>query len=139
MAALGIFTTDLFVPMALAQPANLSRETIGGTLPVNNNMVTNFSGYESPRHLNANNKPCLTVSPIYKKQGLNPSLFDQILLLDNQCAQTIQIRACYYRTSSCTIMRVGPYQRQQHNLGISTTPDFRYSFREYGEPRPLTR
>jgi hypothetical protein len=125
---------------ASAEPAivGLSRETVGGTAGIDENDSTKFQTDFAPaRHMDANNKPCLRVSPLFKKQSFSPNLYDQILLLDNQCSQAIKIRACYYRSSSCAVMRVGAYQRQQQNLGVSTTPDFRYSFREYLDQQPL--
>jgi hypothetical protein len=127
---------------AVAEPAitGLSRETVGGTVGIDDNPSQTFqSDFAPSRHMDATNKPCLRVSPLFKKQGLNPNLYDQILLLDNQCSQAIKIRACYYKSSSCTVMRIGAYQRQQQNLGVSTTPDFRYSFREYLDQQPFLR
>jgi|tagenome__1003787_1003787.scaffolds.fasta_scaffold20597492_2 hypothetical protein len=121
---------------AAAEPPiiGLSRETVGGTVGIDDNASTALGSDFAPnRHLDATKKPCLRVSPLSKKQGLNPNLYDQILLLDNQCSQAIKIRACYYKSSSCTVMRIGAYRRQQQNLGVSTSPDFRYSFREYLE------
>lgn len=140
--ALVVVVTDGNATIAAAQTAifGLSRETLGGTTAGDYNASTKFQSDLAPgRHLDATNKPCLRVSPLSKKQGLNPNLYDQILLLDNQCAQAIRIQACYYKSSSCTVMRIGAYQRQQQNLGVSTSPDFRYSFREYLDQQPLLR
>lgn len=114
--------------------AGLSRETVGGTVGVGtdeSSSATLTTDFAPSRHLNASNKACLTVSALYQKQTLNSNLFDQILILDNQCSQPIKIRACYYKSTSCTVMRVDAYRRQQHNLGVSVTADFRFSFREY--------
>ncbi len=114
--------------------AGLSRETVGGTLGVGSdesNATKLTTDLAPSRHVKASNKPCLAVSALYQKQTLNSTLYDHILILDNQCSQPIKIRACYYKSSSCTVMRVEGYKRQQHNLGVSVTADFRFSFREY--------
>jgi hypothetical protein len=109
----------------------LSKEMTGGTLRVDE-ANSKFNADPAPsRHLNSSNNACLRVSALSTAQLINPLLKDHILLLDNQCAQPITIRACYYKSTSCTVMRVDGYKRQQHNLGVSTTSDFRYSFREY--------
>lgn len=136
-AALIVIAVGRTATSAAAEPAlmGLSRETMGGTVSTDENALSKLkSDFAPERHMDANNKPCLRVSAFYKKQSFNSNLYDQILLLANQCSQAIRIRACYYRSSSCTMMRVGAYQRQQQNLGVSTAPDFRYSFREYLDP-----
>jgi len=112
--------------------AGLSKEVIGGTLRMGETDSTKFHTDLAPsRHLNSSNRPCLAVSGLSQAQTINKNLYDHILLLDNKCAQPIKIRACYYKSTSCTVMQVDGYKRQQRNLGVSTTDDFRYSFREY--------
>jgi hypothetical protein len=127
-AALGAATPGI----AQYAIAGLSKEVIGGTISLEETESAKFHTDLAPsRHLNSSNKPCLTVSGLIKAQIINANLYDQILLLDNQCSQPIKIRACYYKSTSCTVMQVNGYKREQHNLGVSTTGDFRYSYREY--------
>lgn len=83
------------------------------------------------RNLDPTGKPCLGVSTVAQSQALNKNIFDHILILDNHCGKEIRIRACYYKTTSCSDMSVGGYKRQQHVLGIFSYSDFQYSYREY--------
>lgn len=83
------------------------------------------------RNLDPTSRPCLLVSPNVERQTLNKNIFNHILILDNHCGKQIRIRACYYKTTSCSEMSVGGYKRQQHILGIFPYADFQYSYREY--------
>lgn len=112
----------------------LSDETVGGSGKFAvNSPLTQPKGFtvSRPRSLDPTGKPCLVVSPMAESQALNKNVFNHILILDNRCGKEIRIRACYYKTDSCTTMSVGGYRRQQHILGIFSYSDFQYSFREY--------
>ena len=109
-----------------------SEEVVGGN--------GKFDGSSTPqknfmivrrRNLDLSGKPCLVVSTIARSQALNKNIFNHILILDNHCGKEIRIRACYYKTTSCSDMSVGGYKRQQHVLGIFPYFDFQYSYREY--------
>lgn len=94
--------------------------------------VRSFNDNTAPAvHPNPAGKPCLAVSPLGRMQLINNDIYDHILLLNNQCGREIKIRACYYKTESCKIMSIGPYQREQQLLGIFPSKDFRYSYREF--------
>lgn len=110
----------------------LSVEVTGGTTPVVPERFRSAAlGLTAPLNVGPTGKTCLTVRPHAKSQAINPAVYDHILALDNTCAKTIRIRACYYKTTNCTIMSVAGYRREQHNLGIFPSRDFRYSYREY--------
>lgn len=112
----------------------LSEEVIGG----NGKFATDAASTPQKsftivrqRNLDPTSRPCLLVSPYIEKQTLNKNIFNHILILDNHCGKAIRIRACYYKTTSCSEMSVGGYKRQQHVLGIFPYTDFQYSYREY--------
>lgn len=112
----------------------LSDETVGGS----GKFATSFPltqpksfTVSRPRSVDPTGKPCLVVSPMSESQAVNKHVFNHILILDNRCAKEIRIRACYYKTDSCTTMSVGGYRRQQQILGIFSYSDFQYSYREY--------
>ncbi|QOG22153.1 MULTISPECIES: hypothetical protein [Bradyrhizobium] len=112
----------------------LSDETVGGSGKfATSSPLTQPKSFtvSRPRALDPTGKPCLTVSSTSESQTLNKNVFNHILILDNHCGKQIRIRACYYKTDSCTTMSVGGYRRQQHILGIFSYSDFQYSFREY--------
>jgi hypothetical protein len=110
----------------------LSVEVTGGTTAVApERFATAGTALMAPLHVNPYGKMCLTVTPQAKSQAINPAIYDHILVLNNTCAQRIRIRACYYKTTNCTTMSVAGYRREQHNLGIFPSKDFRYSYREY--------
>lgn len=112
----------------------LSVETVGGGGKfAASSPLTRPNGFTvtRPRITDPTGKPCLAVTSASESQALNKNVFNHILILDNHCGKEIRIRACYYKTDSCTTMSVGGYRRQQHTLGIFSYPDFQYSFREY--------
>jgi hypothetical protein len=128
---------SLAVPtFAIAQslgPATLSIEVVGGTphMPITEDPNKISSNLYGPRNTDSTGKPCLNVFAGSEKQIINPAIFNHLLLLDNHCSKAIKIKACYYRTDSCQETTAPPYKRQRYVFGIFTTPDFRFSFREY--------
>ncbi|MDQ8727639.1 hypothetical protein [Bradyrhizobium sp. LHD-71] len=111
----------------------LSVEVTGGTTEVARDRFAAAAGtaLTASLHSGPTGKKCLTVAPQAKSQKINPAIYDHILSLENTCAQTIRIRACYFNTTRCTIMSVGGYRRELHNLGIFPSKDFRYAYREF--------
>lgn len=112
----------------------LSEEVVGGNGKfATDRASTPQKGFAivRPRNLDPTGKPCLVVSTLAQSQALNKNIFNHILILDNHCGREIRIRACYYKTTSCSTMEVGGYKRQQHVLGIFSYSDFQYAYREY--------
>jgi hypothetical protein len=112
----------------------LSAEVIGGTggLAIDEDQAKFSSPLVAPqRNTDPMGRPCLNVHASSEKQTINTMIYNHMLLLDNHCTKEIRIRACYYKTDSCQEIALPSNNRQRYVFGVFTTPDFRFSFREY--------
>jgi hypothetical protein len=112
----------------------LSQEVNGGTVgsgSESNSLPSAGQAMLPPRHRDPGGRTCLEVIPMARKQAINPSIYDQILILDNRCSTDIRLRACYFGTNSCKVMSVGAYKRVEQLLGVFPSQVFRFSFREF--------
>lgn len=83
------------------------------------------------RHMNAVGLPCLTVNAYSRAQIINPTSFDNVLILKNSCPDTIELNICYFGTQHCVTPKVPGYGRREATLGTSSaTKDFRFEYRE---------
>jgi hypothetical protein len=142
---LGLWPTVCFVlASAIAPPpvtaqaflgkGMLSAEVIGGTggLAIDEGETKFSSPLVAQRpNTDATGRPCLNVHASAEKQTINTMIYNHILLLDNVCTKEIRLRACYYKTDSCQEITVRGNNRQRYVFGVFTTPDFRFSYREY--------
>jgi len=140
----GLLSIASFVlASAIAPPATaqaflgkgiLSAEVVGSTggLAIDDGEAKFPSPLVAPqRNTDPTGRPCLAVHASSEKQSINTMIYNHILLLDNQCTKEIRIRACYYKTDSCQEIAVRGNNRQRYVFGVFTTPDFRFSYREY--------
>jgi hypothetical protein len=139
----GLWLTVCFVlasaiapPRATAQAflgkGILSAEVIGGTVAIDEDETKFSSPLVAQRpNTDATGRPCLNVHASSEKQTINTMIYNHILLLDNHCTKEVRIRACYYKTDSCQEITMHGNNRQRYVFGVFTTPDFRFSYREY--------
>lgn len=74
------------------------------------------------------NRPCLDVEAVARAHIVNPHLFDHVVSVKNRCPRRINIRLCYFKSDSCKVFVIGPYQREDTILGtLPNTTIFRYS------------
>lgn len=131
-----VFTTLVFGLPADAQSLSgglLSNEILGGTPGFHIEEPSNTASgiLRGARNMDAVGKPCLNVSARSEPQLINKAIYNHILVLDNHCAKSIKIKACYYNTDSCQEIVAPPYKPYRHIFGVFTSKNFRYSFREY--------
>ena len=140
----GLLSIASFVlASAIAPPATaqaflgkgmLSAEVVGGTgaLAIDEGTAKFSSPLVAPqRNVDATGRPCLDVRPGSEPQTINKMIYNHILVLENHCTKEIRIRACYFKTDSCQEITVRGNNRQRYVFGVFTTPDFRFSYREY--------
>jgi hypothetical protein len=136
-AALVIGVPAPSVAQAVLGNGILSSEVVGGTGGlVIDQAPARFSSplVAAQRNMNATGQLCLNVYPSTERQIINATIYNHILILDNHCAREIKIRACYYKTDSCQEITATGNKRQRYVFGVFTTPDFRFSYREYVKP-----
>jgi hypothetical protein len=133
-----VLASTIAPPPATAQgflgKGMLSAEVIGGTagLAIDEGETKFSSPLVAQRpNTDATGRPCLNVHASAEKQTINTMIYNHILLLDNVCTKEIRLRACYYKTDSCQEITVRGNNRQRYVFGVFTTPDFRFSYREY--------
>lgn len=74
---------------------------------------------------------CLQISPLARPQAVNPNIYDQVLVIRNQCNRTIKIRACYSDSGHCVENEIPALTRRDMILGVSPMIRFfRYDVRE---------
>jgi hypothetical protein len=144
-SARGLFRIAGFVIVAAVVPTPataqaflskgiLSAEVVGGTggLAIDEGQAKFSSPLVAPQgNTDPTGRPCLNVHASAEKQTINTMIYNHILLLDNHCTKEVRIRACYYKTDSCQEITVHGNNRQRYVFGVFTTPDFRFSYREY--------
>jgi hypothetical protein len=82
-------------------------------------------------HHDALGNPCLLVRSEVRAHVGNPDIYDQMLIIRNQCVQSIKIRACFVESDRCIDNEISGFQRQEIVLGISPMRNsFRYYLRE---------
>jgi hypothetical protein len=119
---------------AASDRSGISAEVIGGTggLAIDEGGTKFSSPLVAQRpNTDATGRPCLNVHASAEKQTINTMIYNHILLLDNVCTKEIRLRACYYKSDSCQEITVRGNNRQRYVFGVFTTPDFRFSYREY--------
>lgn len=82
-------------------------------------------------HRNAVNQPCLDYEAASKQQVVNPTLYDHIVSITNQCPTTIRLKLCYYKSDKCQDIEVGARARKDVIMGVAPNMQyFRYSYTE---------
>lgn len=91
-----------------------------------------FDAAGPPRqHKSPDNTPCIKVHGLSRREIVNPTIYEHVLILENACSQPIKLRLCYYPSTDCISTTVTAYSRRQQILGIApNTPDFRYAYTE---------
>lgn len=83
----------------------------------------------SPVVKDALNRPCLDMEAVSRAHAANPSVFDHIVSIKNNCAKRIRVKLCYYNTETCKELLLSPYSREDTILGTMAggASRFRYS------------
>lgn len=82
-------------------------------------------------HRNVFGKPCLDIEAMSRAHAVNPSVYDNVVSIYNQCAMRISVQICYLKSDSCIDVDVPGQQRKDAILGIRPQMQFfRYSFKE---------
>jgi hypothetical protein len=127
------------VPVAKAQSAmfavGMSAPVYRGTrgaphIPQENGFAT-LKGVLPKPHLDPVGRPCVEILPLSTAQTINKNIYDQNLLINNQCSQKIALSVCYYQTRNCSNLAIAGYTRQLKLFGVSPEKEFRIEYREY--------
>jgi hypothetical protein len=106
----------------------------GGTEPLPAALTNPFStvkGNFAPIHKNASGKPCISIRASAVPQVSDRHIINHMVLVANDCGQSIKVQVCYFQRSSCILVAVSGYQKLERTLGISPgMTDFRYEYRE---------
>ena len=114
---------------AAAQGTSIAKQTQTSNFRSGNVKGTNTLNNESRDPLG---NRCLLVEPLARPHVANPNIYDQVLVLQNQCLRLIKIRACYTESDRCVDAEVQGLTRKELVLGISPTVKFfSYDFREF--------
>lgn len=85
------------------------------------------------RHLSPAGIGCISASAFSLAQAINKNIYNHTLVINNDCAQPIRVRACYYDTQDCITAAIPGYKREQKILGVFPLKDFRFEVREYAD------
>ena len=66
------------------------------------------------------NRPCLEYEAIARPHVVNPTVFDHLVSVKNNCPRQIKVKICYYGSEKCNEIRVAGYARQDAILGTMT-------------------
>ncbi len=111
-------------------PSKATRPQISG--PHGNNLRGGTGPSRETPHRDALGNLCLAVQPLARPRVANPNVYDHVLVLDNQCLQTIKTRACYTESDQCVEADVPGLTRKDVLLGISSAIKyFSYELREF--------
>ena len=108
-------------------------QTTSPTSPYKSRLTLQNSGANAGLtvHRNAFGKPCLNIVAASRSHVVNPSVFDNIVSIQNQCSQIIKVQICYYGSESCIDVEVSGQQRKDTVLGVRPNSQyFRYSYKE---------
>jgi hypothetical protein len=100
------FALALFSANAHAQDMELPR----GIPPVQEGFVK--------RHMSPLGRPCLAIQGYAKPEIVNKNIYQHWIKTDNTCGQPIKVKVCYYKTESCILITVPPYEKKDAVLGI---------------------
>ena len=115
--------------LAAAQGTSIAKQTQTSNFRSGNVKGTNTLNNENRDPLG---NRCLLVEPLARPHVANPNIYDQVLVLQNQCLRLIKIRACYTESDRCVDAEVPGLTRKELVLGISPTVKFfSYDFREF--------
>ena len=89
------------------------------------------AGADMLRHRGPTGSPCLDVVGFSRRHTTNSNLYDHVIAVKNNCAQSLTMQVCYYNTQDCLPMEIPGGERKEAILGtMPSTKDFRYEFRE---------
>jgi hypothetical protein len=107
-----------------ASAASISESAKGGTQGDLNNGI-------DKRHRDALGNLCLQIAPIARPQAVNSNIYDQVLVIRNECNRSIKIRACYSNSDHCVESEIPALARRDTIIGVSPIIKFfRYELRE---------
>jgi hypothetical protein len=101
---------------------------VGGTTVVNS--TPKFGQARSRLHMSPAGLPCINIGAFSRPQIINPTTFDNVVVLKNACAEAISLKICYFETDHCTTPNIDGYKRREQVLGSTASKDFRYEYRE---------
>ena len=113
----------------------LSAPVVGQTggitpLPSMPNFGSSLTGLPQ-LHYTPTKAACVKITASSRPQKVNPNIYDNVLLINNDCGQTIGLQACYYQKKGCLDLDIQGYARKEVILGIQFKgQEFRYEYRE---------
>lgn len=117
-------------------PGTLSAPVTGGT----KSSIENSTGIKANDlfssslrvHMSPARKPCISASAYSRTQIVNPNIYENVVILSNNCSQPIKLTLCYFASTNCIMHTVSSYRRQEAILGYSPgSQEFRYQYREH--------
>jgi hypothetical protein len=131
LALLLCFTCQVAHSQGLgAPPGNGARPQTPA--PHGNNLGSGSGTKRETYHRDALGNKCLAIEPVARPHVANPNVYDHVLVLDNQCLQSIKTRACYSDSDECVETDVPGLTRKEVILGIfPMIKYFSYDLREY--------
>ncbi len=95
------------------------------------NPFSGMTGTFAPTHKTPDGRACISVHAQTHAQIANPKIIDQMVLVNNDCGQSIRVQICYAGSSDCIIVPLAGYEKLKRTLGIgSGLTSFRYEYRE---------
>lgn len=82
------------------------------------------------QHQTPAGKACVTIHGFSNRQIVNPDMFENILIIGNECSKAIGLSLCYLQSEKCISTTIGPYGRRQQVLGLQPSKDFRFAYTE---------
>jgi len=134
-AAIFSLTWGLFVTLLAPPPASSQSLPIGkSSSPImgGNGLADRPSNpfLASGNHKTPDGRLCISIHPTSRLQA-NKKIFDQDVLVENICGQSIRVQVCYAGSTDCIVVPLSGYQRLQRTLGVSAVSgNFRYEWRE---------
>jgi len=133
LALLSLSMVNGTVYAQLAGSGKTTAPVYGGTgvAPQPPNAFQGMSGTYAPPHKTPDGRACIQVKPMTRHQIINPKIIDQIVIVNNNCGQSINVQVCYAGSTDCITVPLAGYQRLERTLGIAPgSTSFRYEYRE---------
>lgn len=112
---------------------DLMAQTTNPVSPYKSRLTLQNSGENAALtvHRNPFGKPCLSLEGVSRAHVVNPSMYDNIVSIENLCSKIINVRICYFNTDGCVDVEVSGQQRKDAVLGVRPNSQyFRFSYKE---------
>lgn len=89
------------------------------------------SAHSFMRIRDAANRPCVTLKSVIRPNAINKTEIEHLIVGTNGCPKTIEIKACYQRSTRCVEFTLPSYGNKQALLGVmSNVYSFQFDFTE---------